>query len=408
MKPTISVLLILLSVLAVRADGEAEVEPVVFLNGTLDLASAFSEDGAPQVNQLRRGDSPFDNIRATLFGDVAFGPRLTLFNQVLIDPTSRASIKSFFRSYFRFSAFSGEQADLSFVAGKIPTTFGSYAPRAYSSRNALIGMPLMYHYFSSLRSNQLPADNADLLAHRGEGPSSAFGQFKGGGVARAFSGLPIIYDVCWDTGIQAIGSLWRLEYLVAMTQGTLSDPRSGGGDNNDGKQVVAHVGFVPLTGLLLGASYARGPYLAAAVGRALPQGAGVEDFHQEAVGFDLEFGIRHLKLIGEFVANRWESPNITDRQGNRADLKNVGWYIEGRYAFGPGFYAAVRYDRLRFEKIDDGSGNEVAWDDSVERWEGGIGYHFMDGVIGKVMVQDTQKDRVPRVTFLATQLSLSF
>ena len=104
----------------------------------------------------------------------------------------------------------------------------------------------MYHYFTSLRSNQLPADNADLLAHRGEGLSSRFAGFSGGGSPQRFNGLPMIYDPCWDFGVETIGSIWRLEYLVALTQGTLSDPRSRPGDNNDGKQLAVHLGFVPL------------------------------------------------------------------------------------------------------------------------------------------------------------------
>ncbi len=412
MKRLTLILSVALLVPLTSVEGDTEAGPTFFINGLVDLATAFNKDGLPQVNRMRRGDSPFDNLRLTLFGDVAFNSRIALFNQVIFDPTSRSSTSSFLRSYVRFTALETAEGDLHLEAGKIPTAFGTFGPRAYSNRNPLISPPLMYHYFTSLRSNQLPADNADLLAHRGEGPSSAFGGFSGGGSSLRFNGLPIIYDICWDFGIQAVGALWRLEYLAALTQGTLSDPRTGGGDNNDGKQVVLHLGLVPAPGLVIGASYARGPYLDSSVGNAL-QGAEVEDFHQEVIGFDLEFGIRHFRLIAELAANRWESPNITDGQGNRVDLKNVGWYVEGKYTLSAGFYASVRYGRITFGEIDDGSGNRVAWDEPVERWESGLGFYFWDGVVGKVIRQDVRKERLgtpgrSHESFWATQLSLSF
>ncbi len=396
----------LLSVSKTAADG-----PTFYFDGILDLANAFSEKGAPAVNRLRRSDSLFDNIRFTLSGDAVLSDRLTLFNQIILDPTSKAHVSSYFRSYVRYTAYESAKADLHFEAGKIPTVFGAFGPRAYSDRNPLVSAPLIYHYFTSLRSNQLPADNADLLAHRGEGPFDAFGGFAGGGSSLGFNGLPIIYDVCWDVGVKAFGSAWRLEYQAAVTQGTLSDPRNSGGDNNDGKQIAFRIGLVPLTGLIIGASYAQGPYLDQSVGEAL-QGQDVEDFAQQVAGLDLELGIRHLKVIGELIFNHWEVPNITDEGGNRTDLTNVGGYIEAKYAFRPGLYGAVRYDRLTFGEIHDETGGKVPWDEPIQRWEWGIGYYLHDGVIAKVLRQDIRVEHLNAPDsvnhFWATQLSVSF
>ena len=214
---------------------------------TLNLNLADRE--GLEHNKLRRGDSPFSNLALTLFGDVVFAPQLTLFNQLLIDPSSRAnqSLSTYLNSYLRYTVFSRPRADLHRQAGKLPTPFGAFGPRAYQDKNPLVGLPLMYHYFTSLRSNQLPADSADLLAHRGQGQVSlGFTGFKGGGSSQLFAGLPMIYDPCWDFGAEALGSLWRFEYLVALTQGTLSDPRSSPSDNNDGRQLAARLGLAHL------------------------------------------------------------------------------------------------------------------------------------------------------------------
>lgn len=389
--------------------------PQVFLGGTLDLAYASDRKGLPEVNQLIRGDSPFDVLRLRLDADVVINGRLTLFNQLLIDPSASSSFNfaTFLRSYLRFTVFRKAKADLHLQAGRIPTPFGAYSPRSYSERSPLVGIPLLYHYFSSLRSNQLPANNADLLAHRGEGLAQGFGGFRGGGSRVSFSGLPMIYDACWDLGVSAQGSAGRLEYLLAVTQGTLSSPRINGRDDNGGKQVAARVGVVPLTGLVLGASIARGPYLDSDLqGSLSAPGARIGSFDQVIYGFDLEYGVRHLQLQAELAANRWESPNIRDAAGGREDLTNLAWYVEAKYSMLPGLFAAVRHDRIRFGEIDDGTGagRRVPWDYGLRSWEWGVGYHLTDRVIAKLVRQDHDSDRpgAPPEHLWAVQLSTSF
>lgn len=382
---TIAVLTLCLFAAPVRGD---EVKPEVYVNALVDLGNAFGEDGLPLANTFRRGDSHFDAMRATLFADVVFSERLALFNQIIIAPASRASLASFLRIYFRYTAIVRDQGDLHFEAGKLPTSFGSFSPRAYSHRNALISIPLMHYYYTTIRSNQLPADNADLIAHRGEGTGSEFTGFSGGGIGANFNGLPTVYDPCWDTGVRAIGSIWRLEFVAAVTQGTLSDPKQNGGDNNEGKQVAGRVGLVLMPGLVVGGSFAHGPYLDSAVAPYLPAGAAVEDYDQQVWGVDLEMGYRHLQVFAEAAFNRWESPTIEDPSGNPEDLKNVAAYIEAKYTVAPGLYLAGRFDEIRFGDIDDGTGNPTPWDNPVRRTEVGLGYTFRDGVTGKIVRQD--------------------
>jgi hypothetical protein len=387
--------------------------PQVFFGGIMDFTTAFQNQGLPEVNRFRRGDSAFDNMRMTLFTDVVFSPRITLFTQVILDPTSGSSISSFFRPYARFTALETAKGVLHLEVGKLPTPFGSISPRAYSTRNPLVSSPLMYHYFTSLRSNQIPADNADLVSHRGQGPFSVFTGYSGGGASRAFNGLPLIYEICWDTGAQAIGSFWRFDYRASVTQGTLGDPRNGGGDNNDGKQFSGRLGLVPMTWLTVDSSYARGPYLHSDVAPALRQGKQVEDYHQKALGFDAAIGFRHLELIGELMLNTWDVPNIVDTNGREKAVETTGFYVQGKYAIRPGLYAAVRLDQIDFGEVDDGSGTSVPWDEPVKRIEFGVGYHFRDGVIGKVIRQDIRVEHQAPATsshdyFWGAQLSLSF
>jgi len=396
---------------AAQTTPETTPGPQTFFAATLDLAYPFSNDGAPRVNRLIRGDSPFDNVRLRLFADVVLNSRWSAFNQILIDPSSRLGLESFLRSYLRFGAFKQEKSDLSLQAGVVPTPFGAYSPRAYSDRNPLISDPLMYHYFTTLRSNALPIDNAELLAHRGQGQADDFTGFTGGGGELKFDGMPMIYDPCWDVGVQALGSAGRLEYVVAVSQGTLSAPRFKGGDNNSGKQLSGRLAYVPRPGMVLGASYARGPYLDSALQAFVPAGTDIESFDQEIYGFDLEFGVRHLVVYAELAHNVWESPTITDGHGHLEGLTVLGGYVEARYTFRPGLYAAVRYDRLTFGDIDDGTGtgHAVPWDYDVRTWEYGLGYYLTDRIKAKLVRQDyTTAAPLPAEHFWAVQVSASF
>ena len=410
---TCSLLLFLCLVASgVSLAGSLDLGSKVFFNGTLDLATAFGNEGVPQFHEFIRGDSPFDPVRLRLFGDVAFNRRLTLFNQFLIDPDIRFAPKSFLRSYLRLNIFETQDADLSIQAGKIPTVFGNLGNRAYSPENPLISVPLVYHYFSSLRGNQLPANNLDLLQERGNGLSREFGGFEGGGAHRGFNGMPIIYDTCWDVGVQVIGSVSRLEYSVAVTQGTLSGPRALVLDDNRGKQLALRLKHVFSAELSVGGSFARGPYLNSVVQPALVEAQQVEDFNQRVYGIDVEYGVGHLSVVAEFMSNLWQTPNITDVQGNRTDLTNWSGYVEGKYVLRPGLFAALRYDTLGFGKIDDGSGfgKRVPWDYGVRSWEIGLGYYLTDQVIGKI-VQQVHKIDEPGASwepFWAVQLSTSF
>ncbi len=360
----------------------------VYPAGTIDLRLNRDSGRGLEVNRLRRGDSPFSHIQANLFADLVVGDDLTVFNQLTIDPSARASAGSFLRSWAQWRLYSDSSADLYLQFGKIPTPFGHFTERAYSDKNPLLGHPLMYQYFSSLRANQLPAHNVDLLAHRGSG-AGAFDGYEGGGSDSPRSGLPLVYDSCWDYGGGLMGSLWRLEYLFAITQGTLSDPRSDGIDSNDGVQWAARVGLVPFTGALVRLSWARGPYLDEAVESALFAGDEVEDFEQRIVAIAIEYEIRHLIVVAEAVHNLWESPFITDAAGKRDDLEVDGAYVEARYKLGPGLFAAGRWSALRFGRIDDGSGRgqRVRWDRSADRLDLSVGYWVTDGVLAKGGIQ---------------------
>ena len=163
--------------------------------------------------------------------------------------------------------------------------------------------------------------------------------------------------------------------------------------------------------MLIGASFARGPYLSDAVEPALAQqGAKVEDYDQVIYGIDLEYSAGHWHLFGELAFNTWETPNVVDAGGSRIDLETTSWYLEGKYKLRPGLYVASRYSDQRYGKIDggNGSGTRLSWDLDVSRWESGIGYAITDGALAKLVWQGLALETRDAENLFALQLAMSF
>ena len=102
---------------------------------------------------------------------------------------------------------------------------------------------------------------------------------------------------------------------------------------------------------------------------------------------------------------RWEAPLIQD------DLDVVGGFVEARFDFLPGWYAAGRVGALLFDdiEIDPATGATAPWDRDTHRTELALGYRLAREVLLKL---DWQRTTVPDTDFeqnlFAVQLSAVF
>jgi hypothetical protein len=245
-------------------------------------------------------------------------------------------------------------------AGRIPPVFGAFSRRVYAAGNPLIGYPLAYQYLTSLRSDAVPADVDELLRMRARGwrPSYRLGSQE------ISTGMPLVTAFRWDTGVQVHAGTERMMAGAAITNGTVSDPR--GRDNNDRKQVSARVQWQPIAGFLVGASGARGDYLADSVRDLLTSRRSAIE---EAMGFDAEYSRGQWLVRGEAVNVRWDVPTI------ETPLVARSAFLEGRYKILPGVFAAARADRLTFNTVA-GTVAERTWDAPVTRVEAGVGAYI--------------------------------
>jgi hypothetical protein len=365
----------------------------VQVHGLIDVVAA--EPGAAyETNRLTRGDSNFDAYGVRLFVNAEVNPRVKVFSQFVYRDASMPYVDG---AHVMFTPWAGRDAHL--LAGKIPWPIGTWAPRTYSSRNPLIGTPLLYQYHSTALWYDVPPDADALIGAAGTG--------QGGVNDDGFSvgsGMPIVDDSYWDVGVTVVGSQRPLEYAVGIVAGT-PGWGSTSQDENGGKTVLGRIGFAPAPALRAGVSAARGPYLDRSVRSQLPPGAAVEDYLQRLAMADLEILVGHVELRAEAAHNVWESPWIGDLEVN-------GGYIEAKVALSIGAFVAGRWDALRFGRVLDSGGALQPWDHDVTRLEGGAGYRFDRDVVAKLIVQRTsiEPQGAPafRPTLVAAQLSVGF
>jgi hypothetical protein len=239
----------------------------------------------------------------------------------------------------------------------------------------------MYHYFTTVGSRELAA-NADSLRNRRD---------------RNENGLPIVYDACWEHGIETFGFWREFEYSLALTKSTMSSPMAY---DNDGGQLIARLGVRPAVGLRLGVSAEYGSYLGSnPIG--LPQGRKTESVHQQATAFDLHYSIAHTSLFAEWVRAAYQNPNLSK------DLACISWYTEIKQVLVPGLYASARLDRMTFDEFVDSGGESFTWDDNITRLEAGLGYYFNKDTLLKLVLQHNRIDNRDDVNLLSTQLIIT-
>lgn len=294
-------------------------------------------------------------------------------------------------------------------AGRIPPVFGAFARRSYSTDNPLIGVPLAYQYLTSLRADAIPASADDLLEMRGRGWLLTYPV----GDPTEKEGVPLVSSYRWDTGIQGHASSRYVDVSVAVTSGTLSNPRVD--DDNSGRQISGRVATRPAVGLVLGTSVARGAFLSRELADYYAASFPDASWTQRAFGVDAEYSRGYWIVRGELVHSRWTLP-APNRPLIEGPLGATAAYVEGRYRLSPRYFVAARADRLTFSRIRGGAaynGRLLPWDAPVTRVEAGGGAYLHRYVILRAVIQHDRREEPVRFvetqrTYMSAQLAFWF
>ena len=316
--------------------------------------TAFFNDTGYDVYPLRM-------IFISLSAEIRLGSRASVLAEGVSENLTAPRLRGL---YLRVSPFKDHAFDVQ--AGRIPPVFGSFARRSYSSSNPLIGLPLGYQYLTTVRTDAAADTTNALLRVRGRGWLL---RYPVGNPSFA-PGLPLTSSRFWDTGVEARIGREPLSLGVAVTQGTLANPRFK--DDNDGRQVSARLGWTPRTGLILGVSAARGQYANRTLMAALPADQASHPLRQTSLGGDAEYSWGPWLLRAEGLYSRFDLPALREPRID-APVKALALSVEGVRRLLPGLYAAGRIDHLGFSHIV-GTTRAAPWDAPVSRVEAGLGW----------------------------------
>ena len=384
----IALLLVACPGLAPMAHAEADVH----FRGLLDMGLVSSIKGR-SLNQLTFGDSNLDPYRLRLFMDARLSPTLEVHVQTIMHEGSGA-LRAELRADGAYALWTPiPSRDVSLEAGKIPWPIGTYAPRTYSDKNALMGTPLMYQWRTGLLWNRPTASVDSLVSVAGRGQLSPRQLY-----------VPLIDERWWDTGAAVIGSWAPFEFSAGVVQGSPSWPAPGA-DNTPGLSILGRLGYMPLPGVRVGVSGADGTWMPVSFERTLPAGRTLRDYHERSIMADAEFASGPFEVRGEAIRRRWATTTT-------GDLQATSGYVEGRWAFTNGTWLAVRGEALRFSDVTTSTAVTRPWDDAVDRYEGVIGYRISHDVRLKLGAQRTVRHpfAAPRLTddLLMASLGLRF
>ncbi len=374
-----------LLVCAIRLAGAQTLpsEPIALADGRVtvsgDVSAGYGSEDAGFFNYTDYEHSALRLLRVDLTAAVKAGPHFTLLGEVRTE--NLGSVRPY-ALYLRIRPWTTRDFDIQ--VGRVPPTFGAFARRTYANDNPLIGYPLAYQYNTTLRPDAVPASADELLAKRGSGwlVHYAYGD-------QSFDqGVPLVSAFRWDTGVQAHATIGLLSVTAGVTAGTVSNPLFS--DDNRGRQVAGRAELRPLTGLIVGTSVARGPFVSTAAVRAAVGDGHDGDFTQTAWGGDAEYSRDHYLLRVETIVSRWLLPAAL-RLPEQLPLTAVSTSVEGRYKLRPDFYLAARYDHLGFSELAGSTGVQP-WDAPVTRFEFGGGYSIQRNLLLKGSVQRDRRD----------------
>jgi hypothetical protein len=374
-------------------------EPFTFASGRVVLSGDAAGTIAPaDLGFFNYGDYEHSTLREFRVGVSAMvraAERIALLAEIR---SENLDTPEAYALYARIRPFPRRRLDVQI--GRIPPTFGGFPRQAYARNNSLIGYPLAYQYLTSLRADALPADVDELLRMRGRGWLTNFSI----GNTAPDRGVPLTAGLTWDTGVQ-ISTGWKsIDVTGAVTNGSPSRPLVA--DDNGGKQIATRVAIQASPALVMGASFARAAFVSRRALSALGASE-ARDHAQQAVGLDGTYQVGHLSLRAEVIHTSWQVPLAPP--GADLDLKATALSFDSKYAFLPGAYAAIRIERLTFNRLT-GTTRADTWDAPVDRVEVGGGYYLQHNLIAKGSIQFNERGggRVTSARLAAAQLLFWF
>lgn len=397
-------LLHLLACLLLASSASAQVlpsEPVSVADGRVvfggEIFATYGEHDPGWFNYSDYEYNALRNFRISFSTEVRPSQRLQLLAEVRLD---HGQYLSAYALFVRIRPWPGRRFDIQ--VGRVPPTFGAFRRTVYAYDNALIGQPLAYQYLLTLRPDAVPRTADDVLRIRGGGWLVAYPV----GSSELAPGVPLFNSNLYDTGAQVHGVVGPLEWVGAVTTGSLSDPQVT--DNNSRPQAVGRATVQLGPAVRIGASAARGAWLDETLDPDLPSGDTASDYRQSAFAVDAEVSGGRWLGRAEWIRASWRlpelaAPPITD------PVVAQSLILEGRVRLWPGLSLAARADTLQFNELT-GSVETLEWEAPTKRFETALTYAVRRNIATKLAWQRNHRDggRVRHDSLLAGQILFWF
>jgi hypothetical protein len=221
-------------------------------------------------------------------------------------------------------------------------------------------------------------------------------------------GVPEGYPVTYPWGVKVDGTAGQFDYRAALISLPVSNENFVP-EPAPWPRPALGAGFTPITGLRIGASYTRGPYLNADLGTAIPSGTFWENYAEQVVAFDGSFSRGYFEFHGEAAVSHYQIPT-------RESITGFGAYLEFKYTLAPRFFLATRLEYNKYAYIEPES--DAPWEAElvpIYNGEFGAGYRLGAKTLLKLSyrrdtgsVEASQKSEFPSGNALAFQVSQSF
>ncbi len=245
-------------------------------------------------------------------------------------------------------------------AGRIAHPVGAFAPRRFSNRNPLIGIP----------------DGYPLVYPEGAQVS---------GTARGFDWRAALVDLplSHEGYVPEATKRWR--------------PAVGGG-------------YTVATGIRIGASATWGPYLNDAFAPAVLAGQSWTAYHQRILAMDAQVNRGYVELRGEWGRGSYDVPGRSD------PVTGTTWYGEAKVTLAPRWFVAGRLEHNAYPFVALFGTSWAARTTTFDDLELGVGYRVTAALLAKVSWRGDRWQVDPSLAgilgpgghALAVQLSQSF
>lgn len=363
------------------------------LSGRAILEGFFLEqDGAGLIE----GNESFFSGRGSLFADFHLGRRIYISAEMRVDngeaPRKGVLTGRLEQAFIRFTPSLKHNLQLQY--GRFVSPFGAYNQRHDTAADPFIRPPLMYDYRTMASSNFTPRS------------SDGFIDWKLAPEIWRPRGAPVIWGNPYQTGFMISGGFRKFDYRLAiMNSAPSSEP--GMWYPQIGQEIhpswVAHVGYRIVPELYVGMAMNSGPYL----GERLKSRMTDEEFNsykQKIWGMEFLFEKDKTQIRGEFFHDTWEVDNVPDRPTDHSG------YVEIKQKLYMGFFGAIRYGTIAYNKIRRASGALEPWDYDARRWQTALGYRLLRNLAlkGEYMWNHTDGPQQPRDNLFSLQCRFEF